>query len=167
MTDTQTAIYVALAMVFVFGVVLGGIFLHIRREKALKDAHQRALEAAAPTNWQSIGVTPPPGLSVALEVIQASYKHLPDHGTIEWVTDPFMVAGSIKAAGTVLWYEPAHIKLMTGAKVEETALAHEMLHLDDYYRTGGTGCARESPKDADFVAEFQAVNAAIKKALSA
>jgi hypothetical protein len=158
------ALFIGLGLIGVFCVALGVILVGVARRKAAAKALQDAAVASGPTNWVQVGVCPPPGVSVALEVIQASYPHLPHCGTIEWVDAPWEVPGFGRVAGLVMSFRPVHIKLMVAAKVEETALAHECLHVDDEY----AGRAhRESPMDADFVSEFQAVNAAIKKALSA
>jgi hypothetical protein len=158
----RTTIAIGISMVLVFLGILEAILQNIARKKAAAKAREDALVASGPKTWVSVGVAPPPGLSVALKVIQASYTHLPDRGTIEWVDHDFSIPGWPHVAGTVMSYRPAHIKLMTGPKVEETALAHEMGHLDDSLAGRQT---RESPGDKGFVAEFQAVNAAIAKVL--
>jgi hypothetical protein len=156
-------ILIGLGLIGVFCVALGVILVGVARRKAAAKALQDAAVASGPTNWVQVGSSPPPGVSVALEVIQASYPYLPHCGTIEWVDGPWE-GPTGKVAGLVMSFRPVHIKLMVAPKVEETALAHECLHVDDEY----AGRAhRESPMDADFVSEFQAVNAAIKKALSA
>jgi hypothetical protein len=154
----MTAIAIGVCMVLAFLGAMEVILLGIERRKALAKARQSALEASAPTSWVQVGVGPPPGASVALEACQASYTHLPSSGTIEWVEGPYQLPPMGLVAGNVASFKPVYIKLMWAEKVEQTALAHELLHVEDHYANNPP---RESPGNKAFVAEFQAVNAVI------
>jgi hypothetical protein len=156
---------VGLTMVGVFLATLSGILLWGDHKKKMAAEALAAARARAPKVWLHVGRPPPPDVYTALSVIGEAMHAMPQAGTIEWVNEPYMLDGFGRVAGHVVSFDPVVVKVAYAEKVEETALAHELTHVDDYYRLGRAACPRESPGDKDFVAFFTAVNADIKKAL--
>lgn len=160
-----TPVLIGLTMVGAFAGVLGIILHGIGEKKKAAQAALLAARAAAPKTWVSVGLTPPEGWETALGIIRAAYDKLPAFGTIEWVAGPYTLPDGTRAAGDVVTFDPPHVRVMYISPVEQSALSHEMLHIDDCYRFGRNVYPRESPGSKDFVAEFSKVNAAIKAAL--
>ena len=96
-----------------------------------------------------------PGQDAAVEAIWAHYGATGDKPTVEWVTGLNCRAGaSAEAADAVGWFETIDghqtcvaglavfhrhrvlVALVPGASICESALAHELLHMSDWNRTG-------------------------------
>lgn len=104
----------------------GGVWLWTRKRDA-------KIVAAYPTSWVSTGVPPPAGLAVALEIIRSrlTAAYWPRWGgTIIWTDGYFPVGYISKAAGVMQDPDEPRIKLTCITNIWETALAHEIYHVE-------------------------------------
>jgi hypothetical protein len=116
-------------------------------------------------NWTSIGVSPPPGFEVAMEVIKSRLDWVPPDkatygGVIQWVAEPYYSGGQ-KVAGTLESLQVPHIKVVAFPYIWETALAHEILHIYWFrcYGTSGDG-------QGDFYSMVSQINRDIRARLA-
>jgi hypothetical protein len=114
-----------------------------------------------PKNWYCKGVAPP--FFWEAIAIMAKQIGLPQAGYIEWVIGPFMI-GQTKAAGAMLGTQPIRIKVMYVDPIDQSALAHELVHakneLDGIYDS----CTSHTP---EFYSRVMAANAAVREAMAA
>jgi hypothetical protein len=157
-----TPVIIGLSMVGVFAAVLGFIFYRIGEKKKAAAAALAKAIADAPTTWKHIGVPPPMDVDVALRIIGAKLPLLRDRGTIEWVEGPFDITGW-RVAGLMVSATPCHVKVTCYPWVEDTALAHELGHVDQRLR--GLKDCPEPSADPVFAQWIRDTNLEIKKAL--